>query len=98
MKNLFRFLINQKHTLGLSFVYDRNASPSLDSYFDLPLYDIIAILIFSPYQPFDIVILDYKMPQINGLDVAKEIFSVYRRQRILLENQCPLKLRLIRLV
>jgi hypothetical protein len=26
-------------------------------------------------QPFDIVILDYKMPQINGLNVAKEKFG-----------------------
>jgi CheY-like chemotaxis protein len=39
---------------------------------------------FADIQPFDIVILDYKMPQINGLDVAKEILAVYHRQRILL--------------
>jgi CheY-like chemotaxis protein len=34
-------------------------------------------------QPFDIVILDHKMPRINGLDVAKEILTVYPHQRIL---------------
>lgn len=34
-------------------------------------------------QPFDIVILDYKMPQINGLNVAKEILAVNPHQRIL---------------
>lgn len=34
-------------------------------------------------QPFDIVILDYKMPQINGLNVAKEILAVNPRKRIL---------------
>lgn len=33
--------------------------------------------------PFDIVILDYKMPHINGLDVAKEILSVNPHQRII---------------
>jgi CheY-like chemotaxis protein len=33
--------------------------------------------------PFDIVILDYKMPQINGLDVAKEILSINPHQRII---------------
>ncbi len=33
--------------------------------------------------PFDIVILDYMMPQINGLDVAKEILSINPHQRII---------------
>lgn len=33
-------------------------------------------------QPFDVVILDYKMPKMNGLDVAKEIFAVNPHQRI----------------
>lgn len=35
-------------------------------------------------QPFDVVILDHRMPQIEGADVAKEILTVYTRQRILL--------------
>jgi CheY-like chemotaxis protein len=35
-------------------------------------------------QPFDIVILDHRMPQIKGADVAREILAVYPRQRILL--------------
>jgi CheY-like chemotaxis protein len=34
-------------------------------------------------QPFDAVILDYNMPQMNGLEVAKEIFAVNRHQRII---------------
>ena len=33
--------------------------------------------------PFDIVLLDYKMPQINGLEVAKEILAVNSHQRII---------------
>jgi CheY-like chemotaxis protein len=33
--------------------------------------------------PFDIVLLDYKMPHINGLEVAKEILSVNPHQRII---------------
>lgn len=33
--------------------------------------------------PFDIVILDYSMPQINGLEVAKEILSINPHQRII---------------
>lgn len=35
-------------------------------------------------QPFDMVILDHMMPQIKGIDVAKEILAVFPRQRILL--------------
>src|SRR5438094_4244059 len=33
--------------------------------------------------PFDVVLLDYKMPQINGLEVAKEILAVNPHQRII---------------
>jgi CheY-like chemotaxis protein len=33
--------------------------------------------------PFDIVLLDYCMPEINGLDVAKEILSINSHQRII---------------
>jgi len=35
-------------------------------------------------QPFDAVVLDYKMPKINGMEVAKEILTVNPRQRIIL--------------
>jgi CheY-like chemotaxis protein len=34
-------------------------------------------------QPFDAVVLDYKMPEINGMEVAKEILVVNPRQRII---------------
>jgi DNA-binding response OmpR family regulator len=33
--------------------------------------------------PFDIVILDYRIPKINGIDVAKEILSINPHQRII---------------
>lgn len=33
--------------------------------------------------PFDIVLLDYRMPEINGLDVSKEILSINPHQRII---------------
>jgi CheY-like chemotaxis protein len=34
-------------------------------------------------QPFEAVILDYKMPQLNGIEVAKEILAVNPHQRII---------------
>jgi CheY-like chemotaxis protein len=34
-------------------------------------------------QPFDAVILDYKMPKINGMQVAKEILAINSHQRII---------------
>jgi CheY-like chemotaxis protein len=35
-------------------------------------------------QPFDAVVLDYEMPKINGMDLAKQILTVNPRQRIIL--------------
>ena len=34
-------------------------------------------------SPFDVVVLDYKMPKKNGLDTAKEILSLNPSQRII---------------
>ena len=33
--------------------------------------------------PYDVVILDYSMPRINGMDVAKEILAINSHQRII---------------
>lgn len=35
---------------------------------------------------FDVVILDYKLPDLDGLQVAKEILSINQSQRIILSS------------
>ena len=37
----------------------------------------------SENHPFDVVVLDCKMPHINGIEVAKEILAVNPHQRII---------------
>jgi DNA-binding NtrC family response regulator len=37
-------------------------------------------------QPFDVVILDYKMPKMDSLEVAKEINSINPHQRIIIAS------------
>ena len=37
-------------------------------------------------QAFDVVILDYKMPRLNGIKVAKEIIKINPRQRIIISS------------
>ncbi len=34
-------------------------------------------------EPFGAVVLDYKMPEVNGLEVAKEILTLNKKQRII---------------
>jgi CheY-like chemotaxis protein len=38
---------------------------------------------------FDVVVLDYKMPEIDGLQVAKEILSMNPGQRVILASAVP---------
>ena len=40
-------------------------------------------------QAFDAVILDYKMPKINGIEVAKEIIKINPKQRIIISSAHP---------
>lgn len=36
----------------------------------------------SKYDPFDVVVLDYRMPKVDGLEAAKAILALNRSQRI----------------
>jgi CheY-like chemotaxis protein len=38
---------------------------------------------FSLCSPFEVVILDYRMPKKDGLQVAREILEINRKQRII---------------
>ena len=37
----------------------------------------------APIPPFDVVILDYRMPKMDGLDVAKHILALCPSQRVM---------------
>ncbi|HEX9318615.1 MAG TPA: response regulator, partial [Nitrososphaeraceae archaeon] len=37
-------------------------------------------------QPFDVVVLDYKMPKLDGFEVARKIISSNPHQRIILAS------------
>ncbi len=37
----------------------------------------------NSHPPFDVVVLDYKMPKVNGLQVAKKILKIQPNQRII---------------
>jgi CheY-like chemotaxis protein len=34
-------------------------------------------------EPFDVVVLDYKMPNVDGLEAAKEILRTHKKQRLI---------------
>ncbi len=36
----------------------------------------------SKYEPFDVAVLDYRMPKMDGLEAAKQILGINKAQRI----------------
>ena len=44
---------------------------------------------FSACNPFDLVVLDYHLPEKDGIDVAKHILSMVPHQRILIASSYP---------
>ena len=68
---------------GHQVVITKNGKGCLDVYYK-ELQDITLNTDPSKHiQPFDAVVLDYKMPKINGMQVAKEILAVNPHQRII---------------
>jgi DNA-binding NtrC family response regulator len=55
----------------------------LEKFQEMRLLKSKEIAISTNAQPFEAVILDYRMPGMNGLQVAKEILAVNPRQRII---------------
>lgn len=37
----------------------------------------------SSAQPFDVVVLDYRMPEMDGLEAAKEVLKINKKQRLI---------------
>jgi CheY-like chemotaxis protein len=60
-----------------------NGQNCLEAYHEKYQYIRTAIDAIGQTLPFDVVILDHKMPKINGMQVAEEILAMYPRQRII---------------
>jgi DNA-binding NarL/FixJ family response regulator len=43
----------------------------------------------NKFLVFDMVILDYRMPGTNGIEVAKEIIKINPKQRIIIASSYP---------
>jgi two-component system cell cycle response regulator CpdR len=71
-------LIDKGHEVTLA----RTAEDCLKIYSDSLHREQMEKKILRDVQPYDVVILDYKMPDRNGLEVAKEILAINSRQRI----------------
>jgi CheY-like chemotaxis protein len=68
---------------GHQVVITNNGQRCLDNYHE-ELQNVTFNSNLSEHiQPFDAVILDYKMAKINGMEVAKEILAINPRQRII---------------
>ncbi len=77
-------LKTRKHEVAITF----NGEDCLKTYHD-KFYDMKFPTLPLPCRyslnisPFDVLILDYKLPDMNGMEVAKEILAVNPHQRII---------------
>ena len=60
-----------------------NGENCLKAYHEKCQYIRSAVHAIGQTLPFDVVILDHKMPKINGMQVAEEILAINPRQRII---------------
>jgi CheY-like chemotaxis protein len=75
--------VGAKNTIKKSGVTASNESYSDDASISNEVGSSISTSLYdSPPAPFDVVILDYRMPKKNGLEVAKQILELVPRQRI----------------
>jgi CheY-like chemotaxis protein len=83
------YLNNLPPSAAIPMPSARTSTPSkIDSSFDgtIKLHRLQnkkAASRFFTEPTYDVVILDYKMPDMNGMDVAKEIFAINPHQRII---------------
>jgi CheY-like chemotaxis protein len=82
-KDIVRLYKRALEERGHQVTITNNGKGCLDVYHK-ELQDITLNTDLSKHiQPFDAVILDYKMPKINGIQVVKEILAVNSHQRII---------------
>lgn len=79
MTNSYKLALGQR---GHKVVITTNGEECLAAYKSAP-NEVSKGSGLQTKRPFDAVILDYKMPKLNGIDVAKEILSLVPEQRII---------------
>jgi CheY-like chemotaxis protein len=83
----YRILVSRGHTVTIT----RLGEECLQIYTDKLQESFAKKPVTSDVQQFDVVILDYKMPDRNGLEVAKEILTINPHQRIIISSAYLLK-------
>jgi CheY-like chemotaxis protein len=78
----YHILVNRGHTVTIT----RLGEECLQIYTDKLQESFAKKPVTSDVQQFDVVILDYKMPDRNGLEVAKEILTINPHQRIIISS------------
>lgn len=69
-------LSSSQNTMSERPVTATNQDPSLSTH-------PVVVGSLSKSVPYDVVILDYSMPSINGMDAAKEILTINSHQRVI---------------
>jgi CheY-like chemotaxis protein len=83
----YRILVSRGHTVTIT----RLGEECLQIYTDKLQESFAKKPVTSDVQQFDVVILDYMMPDRNGLEVAKEILTINPHQRIIISSAYLLK-------
>jgi CheY-like chemotaxis protein len=77
-------LQTRKHEVVITFNGEDCLKTYHDKFYDMKFPTLRLPCVYSlNILPFDVLLLDYKLPDMNGMEVAKEILAVNPHQRII---------------